>query len=257
VGKGCFVLTMEEVVKLQWLDDGIAFVTMEDRASKNRSSPRFTSGIEMAFRAITHNANARVVVITGYDNYFCCGGTRDELVLLASQQAKFTDFRFYDQLLRCELPVVAAMQGHAIGGGLVFGAYADVLVMAEECIYSANFMHFGIPPGVGATWILPRRFGPTIGWEMLFNARSYYGGELRTRGAGPNFAKKAEVVSVALTLAREIADKPVLALRQLKRSFYESVRQEYAAAIERELRIQTVAFANPEILTRIQGLYRD
>ena len=66
---------------------------------------------------------------------------------MASRQAKFTRFCFYDQLLRCEIPVVAAIQGHAIGGGLVFGAYADVIVMAEECLYSTNFMQYGITSG--------------------------------------------------------------------------------------------------------------
>jgi polyketide biosynthesis enoyl-CoA hydratase PksI len=248
---------MEEVIKLQRLDNGIALVTMEDRGSRNRSSPEFTAGIETAFQAIAGDSNARVVVLTGYDNYFCCGGTRDELVLLASQQAKFTDFAFYDAPLRCPLPVVAAMQGHAIGGGLAFGAYADVLVMAEECIYSANFMDLGIPPGVGATWIIPRKFGPTLGWEMLFTAKNYYGSELRARGASPNFAKKSEVVSLALSFAREIAEKPALPLKQLKRAFYESIRQEYVAAIERELRTHAITFANPEILNRIQKLYLD
>src|SRR5271157_6121642 len=106
---------MNEVIKLQWLDEVIAFVAMEDRASKNRSSQEFMSGMDSVFRAIQGNPLARVVVITGYDNYFCCGGTREQLLLVASRQTKFTDFAFADRLLRCEIPVVAAMQGHAIG----------------------------------------------------------------------------------------------------------------------------------------------
>jgi len=248
---------MEGVIKLDWLDLGIALVTMEDRNSKNRSSPEFMQGIQLAFQKIADNAEAKVVVVTGYDNYFCCGGTRAELEVLSSQKAIFTDFPFYDQLLRCELPVVAAVQGHAIGAGLAFAAYADILVLAEESLYGANFLELGIPPGVGATWIIPRKFGAALGWEMLLTARNYYGRELQLRGAATNFAKKAEVVALALSLAREIAGKPAIALRQVKRNFYESIRDEFAAAIQRELQSHTVAFGSAEIRQRIKNSYQD
>jgi polyketide biosynthesis enoyl-CoA hydratase PksI len=248
---------MEEVIKLDWLDQGIALVTMEDRSSKNRSSPEFMQGIRVAFQEIAAKGDAKVVVVTGYDNYFCCGGTRAELEILSSQKAIFTDFPFYDQLLRCQLPVVAAMQGHAIGAGLAFAAYADILVLAEESLYGANFLELGIPPGVGATWIIPRKFGAVLGWEMLLTARNYYGWELRERGAATNFTKKAEVVALALSIARGIAMKPAIALRQVKRSFYESIREEFSGAIQRELQTHAIAFADPEIRQRIKNSYQD
>jgi polyketide biosynthesis enoyl-CoA hydratase PksI len=248
---------MEAVIRLDWLDQGIALVTMEDRSSKNRSSPEFMQGIRLAFQEIAAKGDAKVVVVTGYDNYFCCGGTRAELEILSSQKAIFTDFPFYDQLLRCELPVVAAMQGHAIGAGLAFAAYADILVLAEESLYGANFLELGIPPGVGATWIIPRKFGAVLGWEMLLTARNYYGWELRQRGAATNFTKKAEVVAFALSIARGIAVKPGIALRQVKRSFYESIREEFSGAIQRELQTHAIAFADPEIRQRIKNSYQD
>jgi polyketide biosynthesis enoyl-CoA hydratase PksI len=247
---------MNEVIKLRWLDGIIAFVAMEDRVSKNRSSEEFMTGIEAAFRAIEENSQTRVVVITGYENYFCCGGTKEELLLVASRKAKFTDFAFYDQLLRCEIPVVAAIQGHAIGGGLVFGAYADVIVLAEECLYSTNFMQYGITPGIGATWVIPHKFGNTLGWEMLLTAKNYFGRELRERGAPFRIVPKAEVVELSLSLAREIAEKPIVALRELKRSFYESVRSEQTAAVQKELRMQAKVFADSEVIERVQSLYQ-
>jgi polyketide biosynthesis enoyl-CoA hydratase PksI len=246
---------MNEVIKLRWLDGVIALIAMEDRESKNRSSEEFMSGIDAAFRAIEANAQTRVVVITGYENYFCCGGTKTELLLVASRRAKFTDFAFYDQLLRCEVPVVAAIQGHAIGGGLVFGAYADVIVLGEECLYSTNFMQYGITPGIGATWIIPYKFGNALGWEMLLTAKNYFGRELRERGAPVRIVPKSEVVALSLSLARDIAEKPIVALKELKRAFYESVRNEQTAAVEKELRMQASVFAHPEIIERIQDLY--
>ncbi|HEY0792105.1 MAG TPA: enoyl-CoA hydratase-related protein, partial [Chthoniobacterales bacterium] len=104
------------MVTLRWVDGTIALITLEDRATKNRFSAALLDGLERAFFQAETNPDTRVVMITGYENYFCCGGTKEELLLLASGQARFTDFSFYDRLLRCECPVVAAMQGHAIGG---------------------------------------------------------------------------------------------------------------------------------------------
>ena len=248
---------MDHLVTLRWPDPTLAVVGMEDRVSKNRSSPAFIAGIESAFREIARRQETRAVVIHGYDNYFCCGGSREELLLLASREAVFTDLPFYDQLLRCELPVVAAMGGHAIGGGLVFGAYADVLVLAEESLYSANFLHYGFTPGMGATWVIPKKFGFTLGWEMLFTARNYQGGELRARGAPVRFARKAGVLDAALAVAREIADKPAFALRELKRCYYASIRDELAAAVRKELAMHDATFARPEVHARIRSLYPD
>lgn len=245
------------VIQLEWTPEEIAIVTMEDRASRNCFSPRFIEGVERAFEAIAARESARVVVIKGYEHYFCCGGTREELDLLATGKAAFTDFPFFDILLRSPVPVIAAMQGHAIGGGFVFGLYADLIVLGRECLYSANFMQYGFTPGMGATWALPARLGTTLGWEMLFSARNYHGGELRERGAPLRVVPKGEVVGHALEIAREVALKPPLALRELKRAFVDSVRSAHAEAVRREVAMHAVTFPRPEVRERIARLYPD
>ncbi|MDD2709946.1 MAG: polyketide synthase [Verrucomicrobiae bacterium] len=243
------------VIKLEWLEKTIAVVSMKDRSSKNTFSRAFMDGITAVFREIASNPEARAVVVHGYDAYFCCGGSKEELLLLAQGRAKFTDFPFYDQFLRCEIPVIAAMQGHAIGAGLVFGAYADLIVLAEECLYSANFMRYGFTPGMGATCVMPKKFGAALGWEMLFSGKNYHGGELRDRGAQITVTKKADVINAALTQARDLAEKPVLALKELKRCFAESIRDELASAIRKELEMHKVTFTQPEVQKRIADLY--
>jgi polyketide biosynthesis enoyl-CoA hydratase PksI len=148
------------------------------------------------------------------------------------------------------------MQGHAIGGGLVFGAYADLIVLAEESIYCANFMDYGFTPGLGATAIIPRRFGDLLGREMLLTARSYYGGELHARGAPVRVAPRLKVIEDALALARDIAAKPTEALRQLKQAFVSAFRGEQEAAVQRELRMHEACFADPAVRERILKTYQ-
>ena len=240
---------------LEWLDNGVAVVAMEERESKNTFSSAFTEGLHSVFRKIAANPDARAVVIHGYDNYFSCGGTRDQLVLFSQGRLKYTDIMDFEMLLRCHVPVIAAMQGHAIGGGFVFGVYADIVILAEECVYNTNFMHYGFTPGMGASCIIPRKLGPVLGWEMLLSGSNYRGRELRDRGVQVQVTKKADVVPRALAQAKVLAEKPVVSLRELKGRFVETIEDELAIAIERELQMQELTFPLKEVRARIDALY--
>lgn len=246
---------MNDLVHLQYPEEHIALVRLEDRQSKNRATDGLRAGVTRAFEAVEKEGRARTVVVHGYDPYFCCGGTQEELLLLAGGKVEFTAFDFYDRLLRCPLPVIAAMQGHAIGGGLVFGAFADLMVMAEECLYSANFMQYGFTPGLGATCIIPEKFGALLGAELLFTAKSFYGGELRRRGAPMRIVPKSDVIAVAMGLARDLAEKPLLALRELKQRLTAPLRPKLAEAVRHELEMQRLTLAQPEVIGRIKNLY--
>ena len=246
---------MNHVVNLRMDSEHIAVVEMCDRESKNTFSQNLVSGLMEVFQAIGTNPNIRVVVIHGYESYFCCGGTKEELLKIYNGQLRFDALRFYDLLLQCEIPVITAMQGHAIGGGLVFGSYADLIVMAEECIYTTNFMKYGFTPGMGATYIIPKKFGPVLGHEMLFTAANYYGIDLKKRGAQARVVKKAVVLAEAMSLAQDLAQKPVLALKELKRSLTEHIKSHVAAAVSRELEMHKITFAQPEVKSRIEALF--
>jgi len=243
------------VVRLAYEEDAIARVTMEDREARNTFSLRLIEGLVRAFAQIRDDARAKAVIVQGYDNYFCCGGTKDELVGIQEGKVQFTDLAFHDLLLQCPVPVIAAMQGHALGGGLVLGCYADFVILAEEMLYSTNFMKYGFTPGFGATCIIPRRFGDFLGAELLHTARSYHGGELRERGAPVRVVKKAEVLPAALQLARDLADKPRVSLVELKRRLTESIRAELPAAVAQEVAMHKITFAQPEVRRRIETLF--
>lgn len=246
---------MSDVVKLSYLDEHIAVVAMEDRESSNTFSHSLIEGLMEVFEAINKNPKAKVVVIHGYDNFFCCGGTKKELIGLHEQKGKFTDFLFYRALLDCDLPTISAMQGHAIGGGLAFGAFADIIILARECIYSTNFMKYGFTPGMGSTYIVPRKFGQILGREMLFSAKNYHGEQLKERGISAQVVPKKEVISTALTLAKELADKPLTSLKLLKETLVEKIKTELPKAIDREVAMHDISFKQPEVRERIEALF--
>ncbi len=246
---------MSEVVSLKRAGPGIGVVVLEDRASRNTFSRPFVNGLLRAFAEVEADPELRVVVVHGYDTYFCCGGTKEELLSILEGKLQFTDAGFYDVFLRCSVPVIAAMQGHALGGGLALGCFADLLVLSEESLYSANFMRYGFTPGMGATYIVPRRFGECLGAEMLLSAASYHGGELRDRGATVKVVKRERVVETAMALARELADKPRVALVELKRQLARPHREALPAVIEAELAMHRVTFAQAEVRGRIESRF--
>ncbi|MEM9487725.1 MAG: polyketide synthase [Myxococcota bacterium] len=235
--------------------NGIATVAMADRHSRNTFSPALTAGLRRAFADIHGDRSLKVVVIHGYDSYFCCGGTRDELLRIHSGQNVFTDGEMYDLLLRCELPVIAAMQGHALGGGLAMGAYADMLVMGRQCFYSTNFMQYGFTPGFGSTYIIPKRFGDVLGREMLFSAQRYSGAELQKRGANALIVDKRDVIPRAMELAREMAEKPRLALVTLKKHFVAAMEPHLVKTVQQELEMHEDTIRRPEARQRIEALF--
>ncbi len=242
------------MVKL-FTEKNIGIVMMEEKESGNTFSHRFITALIKTFDDIAGNRDLKVILLHGYDNYFCCGGSKDELIGISEGKIQFTDMNFYDLLLRCELPVISAMQGHALGGGLAFGSYADIIVMAEECIYSANFMKYGFTPGMGATYIIPEKFGKLLGTEMLFRAENYYGRELKERGVQAKIVRKKDVVKTAMRIAGELADKPLLSLKTLKQHLTRKVRMELPDAIAKEIEMHDLTFTQPEVLQRIETLF--
>jgi polyketide biosynthesis enoyl-CoA hydratase PksI len=242
---------MAEVVHLHRHGAAIAVIEMADREGRNTFTRALVAGLGVALQRVADDRTIKVVVIHGYESIFCAGGTQEELLTLAEHKVTFDAHNFYRALLDCPVPVIAAMQGHALGGGLVFGLYADLVVMAQEAIYSANFMKYGFTPGMGSTLVLPMKLGAVLANEMLFSARGYHGGTLRERGIGIPVVPRAETVSTALKLANDLADKSDVALRLLKQAMNHRLLLDLPDAIAREKAMHETTFAQPDIIDRI------
>ncbi len=243
---------MAEVVRRTRQADGIWVVAMEDREGRNTFTRALVGGLFDAMAEIAADSEARAVVLHGFDSIFLAGGTIEELIGIAERRTRFDEAGFYRLLLDCPVPVISAMQGHALGGGLVFGLYADMVVLAREALYSANFMKYGFTPGMGSTLLLPEKLGPALASEMLMSARSYHGGALEKRGLPFPVVPRDGVVDAALGLARELADKPAAALRLLKAQLTHGLKERLPAAVEAEVAMHDVTFADADVKARIR-----
>ena len=245
-------------VKLEIVENSIAIVTMQDREQKNMISESIIKGLVDAFKYISTNKEIKCVVITGYENIFCMGGTQDQLKNISDKKNKFTDVPFlYRGLLEANVPVISAIQGHASGGGLLFGLYADIVIMAEESVYSAVFTKYGFAPGMGSTFLLKQKFGINIANEMMYTARSFSGSELKDRGAGIIIKKRSDVLKEAINIARVISEKPKNTLQILKKDLVERFMDELLDSINRESYMHELTFSQPGVKERIEHYYLD
>jgi polyketide biosynthesis enoyl-CoA hydratase PksI len=243
------------VVRLTESDDGVVEITMRDTENRNTFSYALIEGLMQCFDVVARNDRYKVVVLTGYDTYFASGGTKELLLKMYKGEITFNDMEFFRLPLDCPLPVISAMQGHGLGGGFIFGLYADLVVLSRESIYTANFMKYGFTPGMGATLIAPVKLGDVLANEMLFTARTYRGEELAARGLPIPVVPRHDVLAHARQLARTVAEKPRLSLLTLKEHMTFAVREQLPLVIERELRMHEVTFHQPEVETRIEAFF--
>lgn len=246
---------MESVVELAEINDEIIQITMQDKESKNTFSKALTDGLIKAYQYIKKQQKYKAVILTGYDTYFASGGTQNQLMTLSEGNSKFTDFDLYSLSLNCPIPVIAAMQGHGIGGGFAMGLFADFVILSKESIYTTNFMKYGFTPGMGATYILPKKIGITLAEEMLLTARNYRGEELKTRGIPFTVLPREEVMKHAYELAKSLAEKPRVSLVALKDHLVKELRNELPKIIQQEVKMHEITFGQPEVRERIKTLF--
>lgn len=235
---------------------GVAQITMQDFDAKNTLSPKIMAGLSDCFRRVSQDERYKVVILTGYGNYFSSGGTKEELMQL--QRGEFSGeaiIEIMKLIIDCEIPVIAAMQGHALGAGFVLGLYADLMVLSRESIYTTNFMKYGFTPGAGATIIVPAKLGGILGQEMLFTARTYRGAELEKRGIGCAVLPRKEVLPHAQHLAYQMAEAPRLSLVNLKSLLTGTWRDAFDHTVEKELASFWQTMQQPEVTKRINARY--
>ena len=241
------------IVEFIELEKEIVQIVMKDEKNHNSLSSEMMAQLYKCFQIVKQSKSYKVVILAGSSKYFCTGGNREQLNSIFKGEAKFTDgLDVLTLALDCPLPVIAAMEGHALGGGFGLALYADFLVFSRESFYASNFMKYGFTPGVGVTLVLPQKLGAELGREMMFTARNYSGRELADRGVPFPVVSKKDVLSYAQKMAREMAEKPRLSLLTLKEHLTSEIKDKLPKVIEKELKMHDITFHQPEVKARIE-----
>jgi polyketide biosynthesis enoyl-CoA hydratase PksI len=211
-----------------------------------------------AAETLTAAQSIRAIVVEGGARYFSAGASRAALIS-ADPASTITNYvaEVPRLLLGLPVPTIAAMVGHAIGGGLVLGLWCDIALLGEESLYGVNFMALGFTPGMGATMLLEEAVGAPLARELLFTGRLMKGRELKAAGGpiAPMVVPCAEVRTRAIAIAQELAEVPRDALVLLKQTLSAKRSASLERALKDEQAMHAALFARAETRSRIAERY--
>jgi polyketide biosynthesis enoyl-CoA hydratase PksI len=211
----------------------LAVITMRAAPGNHITEPLMRE-VRTAFAAASSNEQVKTVVLEGLPAVYCAGAPGDLLRSATGASSTDAGLDFVHAPLNCSLPVVAAAQGHAIGGGLYLALYCDVAVFSERSCYGVPFLGLGFTPSLGGTYIVPQRLGRSLGTEMLLTGRNYRGEELARRGAGVAVAPHDHVRAAAFATAERICAAPRRTLQLFKQQAASRLRDAAVAAMRLE-----------------------
>ena len=227
--------------------DGITVLTLNNPTRRNALDPPLARALIAAVSNLRSDPTVRCVVLTGAGTAFCSGA---DLGALREQPKKDAmaghDLLrgFYDVFLgfrELPMPVIAAVNGAAVGAGLNLALSCDIRVAARSARFAASFVHLGIHPGGGTTYLLTRLVGPGVAAEMLMSGLPVDAdGALAARLVN-RVVDDAAVVTSALELATAIAANSPPAVRATKRTLAISLETTFAATVELESLAQALS----------------
>jgi enoyl-CoA hydratase/carnithine racemase len=198
-----------------------------------------------AFEALEADRRCRAIVLAAQGTAFCAGAnfaTRDATPEQRSPRGLNPIYAEALRLFACNKPVVAAVHGAAIGGGLGLALVADFRVTCPEARFAANFTRLGFHPGFGLSVTLPRLVGPQQAARLFYTGRRIGGEEAQRIGLADVLVPQDRVRDEALALAREIAASAPIAVQATRATLRQGLVEQIRQAVARESELQNAHF---------------
>ena len=226
-------------------DGRIAVITIERPERRNAVDRETAQGLYDAFKAFDADEGLDVAVLTGRGGYFCGGADLKAISTGGGNRIPETgDFGPMGcTRLRLGKPVIAAVEGPAVAGGLEVACWADLRVAAEGSFFGVFCRRFGVPLIDLGTVRLPRLIGASRAMDLILTGRAVAAQEAFDIGLANRLAPKGEALAVALELARQISAFPQLCMRNDRLSALGqwSLDWDQAQAAEVRLGLETLA----------------
>ena len=207
------------------VDGPVAIITINRPEVANAIDRPTAADLVNAFGRFEADTALSVAVLTGANGTFCAGADLKEMQKpdnpRATQVRPYGDGPVGPTRMLLSKPVIGAVEGHAVAGGLELAAWCDLRVAAENAVFGVFCRRWGIPLMDGGTVRLTRLLGHSHALDLILTGRGVSGEEALRMGLANRLVAKGEALKAALELAREIASKPQGAVRHDKLSSYE------------------------------------
>ena len=216
-------------------DGTVGIVTIDRAQARNAVDGPTAAALAEAFRDFETDEALAVAVLTGAGGTFCSGadlktfGTPAQNRLQASGDAPMGPTR-----LLLSKPVLAAVEGHAVAGGLELALWCDLRIAARDAVFGVFWRRFGVPLVDGGTVRLPRLIGLSHALDLILTGRPVGGEEALRIGLANRLVAPGQALPSAIALAHELAQLPQRCLRSDRLSAYEQGGRTMAKAMDRE-----------------------
>ncbi len=223
-------------VLVQALDD-ILVVTINRPDVRNAVDGGTARALVEAFRAFDADSSARVAVLTGAAGTFCAGA---DLKALASGKGNSLSEDGEGPMgptrMLLSKPVIAAVEGHAVAGGLELACWCDLRVAARDAVFGVYCRRFGVPLVDLGTIRLPRLIGHSHALDLILTGRGVSGDEALRMGLANRLVDTGRALEASIMLARELAQLPQTCMRSDRLSSYEQWSLPLTDAVRNEFR---------------------
>ena len=212
--------------------DKIATITLNRPDKLNAFTGEMIDAWQTSLASAQADENVNVVIVTGNGRAFCSGGDVGRMrrdgeapqALDGKNSLWEGVHRVPKQLEQMDKPVIAMVNGLAVGAGMGMTVMCDIRVAAESAKFSTGYVRVGLVPGDGDTYFLPRLVGAAKALELLWTADFIEAPEALRVGIVQRVVPDAQLKEVTYALARQIADGPQVPIRMIKRLVYQSLR---------------------------------
>lgn len=207
------------------ITDGVALVTLDRPEVRNAFSGTMGRALDAAYRRCDEDDDVRAVVLTGAPPAFCAGAdlSRGGDTFGAPTGDGFSAAATAMPAWQVRKPVIAAVNGHAIGLGLTLALQCDLRVVAADATYGIVQVRRGVMGDAYAHWTLPRLVGTAVAADLLLTGRTFDGHEAVALGIANRALPAKEVLPAALAVAREITESTApLSVAASKRLLWDS-----------------------------------
>src|SRR3954451_5404135 len=214
---------MPDTVRVD-IDADVAVVTIDRPEVRNAVDGATAAALATVFREFDEDDGLRVAVLTGAGGTFCAGA---DLKAVGSGHGNrveahpAADAPMGPTRMLLGKPVIAAIEGFAVAGGLELAVWCDLRVAARNATFGVYCRRWGVPLVDGGTIRLPRLIGHSHALDLILSGRGVSGDEARMMGLANRLAEPGHALEDALSLAHDIASRPQAALRSDRRSSYE------------------------------------
>lgn len=224
------------------VDGHIAEIRLNRPDARNAYSEGMIGDLLKALDAIAETPQVRCVIITGEGKAFCAGGDLKRMQtragMFAGDSATLRDRyialiqQIPRRLARFDVPIIAAINGAAIGAGLDLACMCDIRIASDKAIFGSTFVKVGLVPGDGGAYVLGRVIGLPNALELILTGRIIKSGEAQRLGLVHMTVPASGLMDMARAKAEQIAANPPIAVRLAKRAAYRSWDADLEMALE-------------------------